>query len=272
MKQFQASFLAVTLCLAITGCSTGPRHVQHYVSGTVQGEAAKINLEEVQKAFWETKGKDFDTSMTAFEKRVNEIYDGTGVVSIDATKDTGKLTVTGYIDTNKTAGFQTGDEKLFAIEQTGDPVDDKVPYRVANGDGQTYYQGHHSLLDSPMVQMLVLSHLIGGGGFGGGWGGRYYTPRDRVVVLDNHRTAYRTTPQYSQQKASNSGFMSRFKTSTNGAVQSTKTGFGSGFSSDSTQRRRSWGSSSPSTSSGSGWGGRRGSFGGGSRGWGGRRR
>ena len=57
--------VAVVTC--VSGCSTGPSNTQHYVSGAIQGEGQKINLEEVQKAFFETKGADFNTQMAAFE-------------------------------------------------------------------------------------------------------------------------------------------------------------------------------------------------------------
>ncbi|MBU6452250.1 MAG: hypothetical protein KGS72_10755 [Cyanobacteria bacterium REEB67] len=274
--------LAVITCLS--GCSTGAGPSQHYVSGAIQGESQKINLEAVQKAFFETKGKDFNEQMAAFEKRVNEIYDGEGVVALDATRNNNRLVVTGFISKSKDAkpGFQPGDDKLFTIEQTGDVVNNDMPYRMAGSDGRSYYEGHHSLLDSPLVQFMVLSHLMGGGG---GWGGRYYTPYSNYGGLMGYRNTWRQSPQFSQQKATNTSFFSRFKSNPGGGLQSS-TKFGGGtFSSDSGSTRRSWGglgggaSSTGGLSTGSpsgssfGWGGRRSSgFSmGGSRGWGGRR-
>ncbi len=99
IKVWQCAFLSVLIAGSVTlaGCSSHSERVDHYVSPQVTGEAQKINLEEVQKAFWDSKGTDFNTWMAAFEKRVNEIYDGKEVVSIDATRKDGKLVVTGYI-------------------------------------------------------------------------------------------------------------------------------------------------------------------------------
>jgi hypothetical protein len=233
------------------------------VSGAIQGEAQKINLEEVQKAFFETKGTDFNAQMAAFEKRVNEIYDGEGVVALDATRDNNRLKVTGFISKSKKPGLQPGDETLFTIEQTGDVVNNDMPYRVNSGDGRPYYEGHHSLLDSPFVQMMVLSHLMGGMG---GFGGRYYTPYSSYGGLMGSRNTWRQTPQYTEQKAANTGFFSRFKSNPNGSgLQSSNPKFGGGgFAAGTGTANRSWGSSSPAGStagstptSGSGWGGRR---------------
>lgn len=279
MKKTVVSLLVVSILagVSLSGCGS-PRaeRTEHYVSSQVKGESAKINLDEVKSAFWDTKGKDFNEWMSAFEKRVNEIYEGKEVVSVDASRTTGKLTVTGYIDDQKEQGYQPGEEKLFTIEQTGDVTNNELPYRVAGHDGQPYYSGSHSILDSPFVQMMVLSHLMGG------WGGRYYTPYPRTVILRDHRDTFRQSPGFGTQKATNESFNTRYKTNTAGGFMSKK-GFGSSTTSGAT--KRSWGgfgsSSSSSSSSGSGsmWGGRRststfggGGFGGRRGGWGGRRR
>lgn len=256
--------LLVALSVTLGGCATRDSRVEHYVSSpaVVQGENAKINLDEVQKAFWDSKGSDFNGWMSAFEKRVNEIYDGKEVVSVDATHKEGKLQVIGYIDTQKKQGFVDGDEKLFSIEQTGDAVNNELPIRVSDSYNRPYYEGHHSILDNPFFQMMFISHMMGG------WGGRYYTPYNRVVVLHDYRNNYRATPQYSQQQASNQGFFSRFKKNSAGGLQSSKTFGGGDFSSASgSTSKRSWfGGSSSSTStssassaasSSSGWGMRR---------------
>lgn len=258
--------VAVITCLS--ACTSGPSHVQHYVSGAVQGEGQKINLDEVQKAFFETKGPDFNAQMAAFEKRVNEIYDGQGVVALDATRDNNRLKVVGFISKNNKPGLQPGDETLFTIEQTGDVVNNDMPYRMSSWDGRPYYEGHHSILDSPLVQFMVLSHLMGGGG----WGGRYYTPYSSYGSILGYRNTWRASPQYSQQQASNTSFFSRFKTSPSGSLQS-RTGFGGGgFSSaPSATSTRTWGGPASAPTSGLGWGGRRSSSFGRVGGWGGRR-
>jgi hypothetical protein len=268
-KQQLTSITAViALTISISAC-TVRSNVEHYVSPRIQGESKLINLDEVQKAFWETKAPDFNSWMAAFEKRVNEIYEGKSVVAIDANRETGKLVVTGFIDKDEKEGYQAGDEKLFSIEQTGEAVNNEVPYRVAGGDGRTYYEGHRSILDNPILQMMLISHMMGG------WGGRYYTPYTRTVVLTQHRDAFRNSASFTQQKSANTGFFSRFKGS-DSSIKSSSSFGSSSFSSNGTQKRSWFGGSSSGSSGGSSsiWGGRRsGSFGGlgGGRGWGGRR-
>jgi hypothetical protein len=278
-----ASFLVLVAAVGavetgLSGCSFGGPS-EHYVSPKVEGASARINLDAVQKAFWESKGSDLNSWMSAFEKRVNEIYEGKEIVSIDATRQNGKLLVTGYVDTQKKEGFVPGDDKLFSIEQTGEAANNEMPYRLSGQDGQTYYEGRHSILDNPFLQALLISHLMGG------WGGRYYTPPGRMVVLDNYRSTYRQTPNYMQQTASNSDFATRFKSkAVGGGLQGTNKFGNSSFSSTSGAANRAWGGATPSATSNTAgsssiWGGRRssssfGSFRGSSfgRGWGGRRR
>lgn len=274
-----AQTMALGVCLiAVTGCSMSTR-TERYVSPHIEGESQRINLDEVQKAFWESRGKDFNSWMGAFEKRVNEIYEGKDVVSLDATRKEGRLVVTGYIDSQKKEGFVPGDEKLFSIEQTGEAVDNEMPYRVSGQDGRTYYEGHHSILDNPFLQMMILSHMMSG------WGGRYYTPYGRTVILQDHRNTYRNSPGWGQQQSMNRQFDTRFKSKAFGDGFESRRKFGtSSFSSDSGQTRRTWGgfgqsSSSSGESSSSLWGGRRSSgsgffsgFRSSGRGWGGRRR
>jgi hypothetical protein len=256
-----AAIACVAVITCLSACSGGPSHTQHYVSGAIQGEAQKINLAEVQKAFFETKGTDFNAQMAAFEKRVNEIYDGQGVVALDATRDNNRLKVTGFISKSKKPGLQPGDETLFTIEQTGDVVNNDMPYRVAGGDGRPYYEGHRSILDNPFIQMMVLSHVMGH--MGGGWGGRYYTPYSNYGGLLGYRNTWRQTPQYSQQQANNTSFFSRFKSNPNGSGLQSSTKFGgSGFAGGSGNTNRAWGAAASGTtgaapSSGLGWGGRR---------------
>jgi hypothetical protein len=262
-----ASLLSTnTLLLNGCGVSVPP---EHYVSPQIQGQSSKINLDAVERAFASTKGKDFNSWMSAFEKRVNEIHDGSEVVSIDATRETGKLKVTGFVESNKKPGFQDGEDKLFAIEQTGDVTDKNMPYRIADDQGRTYHEGHFNLLENPFIQMLLVSQLMGG------FGRHYYTPMTALGSLRTYRNEYRYSPGYTEQKSANRQFDTRFRQNAANRLGS-RTEFGRpGNSYDSYRRRQYLGSPSADTSfSRPSWGGRqvfgtRRSFG---RSWGGRRR
>src|ERR1700735_4450374 len=55
-----AAVFSVCFTSSCVSESSRVEHVEHYVSPKVEGEAQKINLEEVQKAFFESQGKDFN--------------------------------------------------------------------------------------------------------------------------------------------------------------------------------------------------------------------
>lgn len=229
--------LTALLVGGITGCGGNS---QHYSSPIAQGDSGRINLDAVQEAFWQTKGSNFDSWMNSFEKRVNEIYQGDEVLSIDAGREGNRLTVTGFVDKNKKQGFQSDDDKVFAIAQTGDVRNDSMPYRMEGANGQSYYNGHHSILGNPLVQMFILSHLMRP---------RYFTPPERISTLDRHRGLFRKSPGYAAQKKKNFSF---FKTKSDAGLKSSNgfKSFGEG------RKKRTWFGSKKSTS-GSSWGGRR---------------
>lgn len=275
MRRFPSILIAAAI---LAGCS-GNR-TEHYSSPVSAGNSQKINLEEVKKAFWETKdtkASDFNGWMSKFENRVNEIYTGDGIVSVDADRQNNRMVVTGFIDDNGQQGFQADDEKLFSFTQTGDVRGNEMPYRMDGYGGQPYYTGHQSILGNPLIQMMLFSHMM-----------RYWTPRERVVVLERDRGVFRNSPAYRTQKEKNRSFFRHFRTKADGGLKSNK-GFKSKGVFGNGEKKRSWfgssGSSGSSNSSDNSWSGRRrssswggsgGSSGWGSRrssgGWGGRRR
>lgn len=276
MKTWKARVATAALAVTLTlvGCSHRDQASEHYTSPIVQGAAQRINLDEVQKAFWSTQGKDLNAWMSNFEKRVNQIYDGKDVVSVDATRHDGRLLVTGFIDRNGKPGYQKDDDKLFTVEQTGSAANNEVPYRVGGYDGRPYYEGHHSLLDNPFLQWFLISHMMGG------WGGHYYTPPREVIVLHDYRDRYRQSPGYEAQRTANHDFFSRYKARTLGGVESTRKFGGGNFASSGTKRRSWLGGGNPNAGtlrdeSHTMWGARRssgfGGLGSGGSSWGGRR-
>lgn len=273
----------------LAGCSPGKQAQgaasERYVSATVQGEKEKINLDAVHEAFFQTAGKDLSAWMGNFEKRVNEIYQGEDIVSVDAEKKDGMVRVTGFLDKNDESGYQGADEKLFELKQTGAIAEGKgFPYELSGQGGTPHhngypppgYYGHTGLLDNPFVQMMIIGSLLNR---------PYFTPMGNHQVIREHRTGYRQTPRYRAQQAQNKGFFSKvFSKKKDSALKSQKgfggSGLGSG-SDSSNQRKRSWfggsggndsrwsgrrssgwGSGSSTRRSSGGWGGRSRSFGG----------
>ena len=244
----------------LAGCSPGEggggggrQQEETYTSPVVQGEAAAINLEAVEKAFLESKGTDFASWMGAFERRVNEVYEGDGVVSVDARRKDDRLVVQGFVDTNGQEGMQPADRRLFSLEQTGPATRDAVPMKVADGQGAVYNQGDFGLMGSPFLSMFLTMAMFS-------WAGSYFTPRTQILALSDHRQAYRRTPAYRQQVLANRDFRTRFQARAGGGVRSNQR-FGD---------RRTTVRQTPRQGQ---WGGRRAPAGGGARRtWGGRRR
>jgi hypothetical protein len=295
--------LIALMTAMLVGCSSGHKDDKsveqaldkssgsRYTSAQVEGAGSRINLDEVKKAFWETQGADMDAAMKNFERRVNEIYGGKEIVSVDAAKQSNGLLVVGFIDKNGKPGFQSGDDRLFTIEQTGQVANDQIPYRMSSGDGRPYYEGQQygggggmggvgSFMTGLMIGGIA-GHMLGGHHYDpwGHYGGHYYTPYGHYNDLYGYRTQYRTTPAYHTQMEQNHAFDTRFRAQAPGGGVSSNRKFGEGgFSSQGgnggtggTGGRR-WGgptggqpggaaanppSNSGSQSTTSGWGGRR---------------
>ncbi|MBC7543535.1 MAG: hypothetical protein H7338_12480, partial [Candidatus Sericytochromatia bacterium] len=240
------------------GCSDKPKVEtrvagnDHFVSKAAGSNAPNpIDLPAVEKAFWETQGQDMNTWMGAFETRVNQLYDG-GTVSLDARRNPQNLmAVTGYLEQNSQPGYQaTGDAKLFAIDQTSPAQNHTMGYNVSGYDN-SYYPRHHSLLDNPFVEMMIIGSLLQR---------PYYTPATRVIILHNQQTAYRQTPTYQAERTAR---QRAFGTTTS------KNAFGTApKSTGTTTTNRSWAgkppagttgtTTTPGTGTTSAWGGQRG--------------
>ena len=87
-----ASLLAGPVAVA---CSQEPSYEEW---AATDGAAGRINLDEIQNAF-----KKADNP-TDFEKRVNEIYEGDGIVLIRVDQDGDRMTLEGWEDPGQVRG------------------------------------------------------------------------------------------------------------------------------------------------------------------------
>ena len=145
------------------------------------GAAGRINLDDVQEAFKNSE------SATEFEKRVNEIYEGDGVVLIRASQGEGTLTLEGWEDLdNDNVINEANDDQLFSIVRGADNEYDMRGHH-ANG----YYNSHFGAGDF-LFTYLIISSLSGP---------RYYysTPPSRGTDIRNQRTTYRNSSAYGGQ-------------------------------------------------------------------------
>ena len=140
----------------MAACSLGPTYDEW---AATDGAAGRINLDEVQEAF-----KKAD-SATDFERRVNEIYEGDGIVLIRARQDPDGLVLEGWEDLNKSFVIDdTEDDKLFEIvERTSSTICAGMGQRVLQQRlrrGQFPLHLHDTLLDRPArVRLLHVSRL-----------------------------------------------------------------------------------------------------------------
>lgn len=251
-----ALVVSTVLLGAGLACSSGrERSQERYVSGQtpVRAVGGQINLDEVQKAFWDTRGASFQEWMGNFEHRVNQIYDGNEVVSIDANRDGRYFMVTGYVNRDADPAFNpSSDELLFRIEQTADAANNQIPYRISGWDNRPYYTGYHGITHSPFLDALIVGatfHALTRPP-------HYYTPSTRTVIIRQETATYRRSSDYSRQRQANTDF---YRRTGSGERTTSSRSFGSSTSS-SGERKRSWfgGGGTPSTTSSSGWSGRRG--------------
>jgi hypothetical protein len=119
------------------------------------GNSVVINLNEVKKALAATASGDLNSWMSAFEKRVNEIYEGKGIVSINLINHDAKLRLIGFLESNQQPGFQANDQKLFVIQQSAAAADNTLPYSLYNQQGKLYKSGSYSLHGKPVLNLIL---------------------------------------------------------------------------------------------------------------------
>ena len=215
------------------------------------GAAGRINLDDVQQAFKDSK------SATDFEERVNQIYEGDGLVLVRAKQDGSALTLEGWEDLNGNSEIEdASDDLLFSVVK-GDNDEYDMQGHNANG----YYRSHFGGGDF-LFTYLIISSLSPRGYY-------YNTPVSRGGDLRNQRTTYRQSQSYNRQTQRNSSYNSkqasfagsRYQQS-RGNVSSNRTTYqqtqrtsGSFTNSNSVRRGSSGGFRSSSRSGGLGGGG-----------------
>ena len=186
MAAFGGGIIATAPLLA--ACGGGPSYDEW---AATDGAAGRINLEDVQEAFKDSK------SVTEFEERVNEIYEGDGVVLIRASQDGEILVLEAWEDLNNNNEIDASqDDKLFDI------VKDHGENNMRGYGSNGYYRSSFGAGDFLFTYLLLSS--LRGPYF-------YHTPVGYGDTLRRHRTSYRQSPRYSTQVSKNSRYFSRQK-------------------------------------------------------------
>ena len=221
-------------------CSSGPSYEDW---AATDGAAGRINLDEVQEAF---KKSD---SATDFEKRVNEIYEGDGVILIRVEQDGSKTTLEGWEDLDRSKEIEdTNDDRLFSI------VKDNNQHEMRGYGANSYY--HHPFgAGNFLFTYMILSS------FGPRYA--YYTPITRYDTISRDRSNYRNSSGYRNQVSKNSSYFNKQKSFAGSSYSQASKNVSSSrqtylnsqrstgnFKSSATGVRSSWGSSSRSSSFG----------------------
>ena len=174
----------------LAACASGPSYDEW---AATDGAAGRINLDEVQDAF---KNSD---SVTKFEQRVNEIYEGDGIIFIRAKQDGDALTLEGWEDLNGNNEIDdTQDDLLFSIVK--DQGQNNLRGHGANG----YYRSGFGGGDFLFTYLLLSS--LRGPYF-------YHSPYTRSYGggMRTQRTSYRQSSRYTTQVSNNSKYFNNQK-------------------------------------------------------------
>ena len=192
---------AVAAAPLIAACGSGPSYDDW---AATDGAAGRINLEDVQQAFKDSK------SATEFEDRVNQIYEGDGLVLIRAKQDGGALTLEGWEDLGGNSKIDDAtDDLLFTIVKGANDEYDMRGYH-ANG----YYNSHFGAGDFLFTYMLISA--VSPRGY------YYYTPVSRGPTIRNQRTNFRQSQGYSRQVQRNGVYNSKQATFAGSRYQQSK--------------------------------------------------
>ena len=169
----------------IAACGSGAAYDNW---AATDGAAGRINLDDVQEAFKDSK------SATDFEDKVNQIYEGDGLVLIRAKQDGQALTMEGWEDLNGNNDIDdASDDQLFSIVKG---TNNEYDMRGHHGNG--YYRSHFGAGDFLFTYMLISA--ISPRGY------YYSTPISRGSTMRNQRSRYRQSSAYNRQAQRNSNF------------------------------------------------------------------
>lgn len=168
----------------MAACSSGP---SYDTWAATDGAAGRINLDDVQSAFKSAK------SATDFETRVNEIYEGDGIILIRAQQDGDKLTLEGWEDLNSNNEIEDArDDLLFTIVKQDDQ------HEMQGYHANSYYRSHFGAGDFLFGYMLATAFYPGPY--------FYATPISRGPDIRRTRSNYRGSSRYGSQVARNSRY------------------------------------------------------------------
>ena len=158
------------------------------------GAVGRINMDDVQLAFQTSR------SVTDFENRVNEIYEGDGLVLVRVSQEESIFTLEGWEDLDKNDEIEDNvDDHLFSIARHEDKQ-----HEIVGHHANSYYHSGFGGGDF-LFGYIIGSSLVGS---------RYYyqTPPTQATSMRYERGLYRGTNRHSTQLDSNRQYIHRQQT------------------------------------------------------------
>ena len=180
LKKVLIILAALTVSMSLFGCPSS------------KPIPPRIDLEQVNEAFLTARGATSSSWLWDFERMANEIYFGTGMVSVQVRRIAGRVYIYGFVNKNKLYGYQPlRDRLLFKIVQTSSILGNAFTYRVEDHNGWVYksYTRRRSAYASFFAYMLMPSFYV------------YYTPRTRYILIRKRRRLYRKSARFRKRRA-----------------------------------------------------------------------
>ncbi len=181
----------------LIGC--GNRDVKRWKQAP--GTRGLINLNAVKTAFQKNQ------HIPAFEKRVNEIFEGDNLVVFKSEKHGNGFKLAGYEDLNKDKKVDSKDDLLFTLtvvdgrctlQGHGANSYYKETWSYGQRDRRYPHRSYSYYHHSPYFFYWYGPRST--------WGGSYYTPVGRYDDIASHRSSYRSKPAYRKQVKTNQSF------------------------------------------------------------------
>ena len=185
---------------AMAACDSGPSYDEW---AATDGAAGRINLEDVQEAFKES------SDASEFERRVNEIYEGDGIVLIRARQSEAGLTLEAFEDLDGSGRIEEEtDDLLFSIFK-----DNENRHQMSGHGANGYY---HSSFGAGnfLFTYLLISSLTPRGYY-------YTTPPANYSRIRRDRNNYRASSGYRSQVTKNTDYFNKNRSSFAGSTYST---------------------------------------------------
>ena len=176
----------------LAACDSGPSYDEW---AATDGAAGRINLEDVQEAFKESE------DVSEFERRVNEIYEGDGIVLIRARQSEAGLDLEAYEDLNGNGTIDdTTDDKLFSIFK------DRENRHQMQGHGSNGYYHNSFGAGNFLFTYLLISSMTPRGYY-------YTTPPGSYSSMRRDRNNYRASSSYRSQVSKNGSYFNKNRSS-----------------------------------------------------------